>query len=109
MDQPEKSRQNDSLLLSTENGEEAKVLLGALIIERAEPIVRAIIGYKLRVFVGQSGHSRHNQDSDDVYGEVVIKLLRRLRNFKTDPDEYVIGSFRHYVKAAAANACAEYL
>src|SRR5262249_4937935 len=75
----------------------------------AEPIARAVIGYKLRVFVSQSGHSRHNQDADDVYGEVIIKLLRRLRDFRTDPDELAIGSFRHYVKVVAVNACAEYL
>src|SRR5205085_11928571 len=90
MRDPEERRQNDLLLqpmLSAESEEEAEALLGALIREQAEPLARAVIGYKLRVFVSSAGQSRHNQDADDVYGEVVIKLLGRLRDCRADPVE----------------------
>ena len=112
MHQPKDRQQNDPLLLpllSAENEEESESLLVALIRDHAEPIARSVIGYRLRVFVSHAGQSRHNQDADDVYGEVVIKLLGRLRDCKANPDERAIGNFRHYAKVVAANACAEYL
>ncbi len=112
MREPKGRQQNDPLLLpllSAGNDGELESLLAALIREQAEPIARSVIGYKLRVFISHSGQSRHNQDADDVYGDVVIKLLGRLRDFRAEPEERAIGNFRHYVKVVAANACAEYL
>jgi RNA polymerase sigma factor (sigma-70 family) len=82
-------------------------VLATLVSEHAEPVARSVIGYKLRVFIGQG--VRPSQDAEDVYGEVVLRLLTRLQSLRRGSDHNTIGNFRGYVRVIASNACAEYL
>ena len=96
--------QSDPLLLPfvrAEEGAESERLLAALIAEHADPIVNRIVGYKVRA--GRGGGER--AEAEDVRGEVMLQLVRRLYSFHTDYAERPIRDFGAYVAAAAYNAC----
>jgi len=88
---------------------DSEQLLARLVSDQAEPVARSVIGYKLRVFLGQG--IRHNQDAEDVYGDVIRRLLSRLYALRQEPDRdgNTISNFRGYVRVIASNACSEYL
>ena len=94
--------------LSATDETEQERLLGMLISEQAGPLIRDIIRNRLRFRVG-GGAISDVPDGDDVYGEVVVGLVRRLRESKANPDAEAIRNFRSYVAVTALNACHDYL
>ena len=108
MDELGVQQETDPLLLPFLNaGAEAEALdiLTALIRGHAEPIIKAIIGHKLRV----SADGRAAQEAEDVQSEVVLHLLGKLRELKADPSARGIGNFRSYVAVTTHHACHEFL
>jgi hypothetical protein len=80
-----------------------------LIEKQAAPIIRRILSSSLRFHLGRAGSGAANQSADDLFGDVVVNLLRRLRSLKADPSRHVINDFRGYVASATYNACYLYL
>lgn len=109
MNDQETRQECDKLLLpflQTRDAVEAEHLLVDLVSEYVEPVARSIIKYKMYAF---TGHSRSAQDTEDVYSDVMVRLIRRLQELRNDPDGNPITSFRSYVKIVAVNACSEFL
>lgn len=92
-----------------ESSEEAasEQLLGELV-EGFVPLVKDIVGYKLRSSTHRSGRA-DTQESEDVCSDAVTQLLSRLRELKRDEKAPRIENFRSYVAVAAYHACAEHL
>lgn len=78
-------------------------LLARLIDEYAHPVIEKIISYKMRL------SSENVQESEDVYNNVLMSLLSRLRATKLQPENNVINNFRSYVATVTYNACANLL
>ncbi len=98
----------DSLLqsyLACDQAAAAEKLLQELI-GTARPIIEGIVRRRL-VFYSAS----EIQDREDVCGEVIVELLRRLHALREDENETAvpIESFSGYVAASAQHACDEYL
>jgi hypothetical protein len=75
----------DALLRSFLNATdeaESQALLTRLISEYAEPIIKEILEYKLHVHFKYSQYGSQLQDAEDVRSEVVLRLLKRLRDEK---------------------------
>jgi RNA polymerase sigma factor (sigma-70 family) len=89
--------------------EESQQVLEHLVSERAEPIVKSIIRHKLRIFFNRAGERGQEQEAEDVYGDVIVQLLERLREFKSSPVAKAIGNFRSFVAVITYNVCYEYL
>lgn len=109
MDEQSDPQQIDHTLipfLRAEEESESEKLLVSLITEQAEPLIKEIIGYKLRTFSHQDGLS--NQEAEDVRSNVVLNLIARLREIKFDPAR-IINNFRSYVAVTTYNACNEHL
>ena len=87
---------------------EQERLLGSLISEQAGPLIRKIIRNRLR-FRAASQAMLHDLESEDVYGEVVVRLLKRLREFKANPSGEAINDFHGYIAVTTLNACHDYL
>lgn len=87
---------------------EAERLLALLISEKVEPLVKNIIGYKLKVYFNDD-HRAEVADAEDIYGEAVAQLIARLSEIKTNPDDKGIRNFRSYVAVTAYHACYEHL
>jgi RNA polymerase sigma factor (sigma-70 family) len=107
MDQRAPLHEIDPVLLPflrAPDGPEAQHVLEQLVSRCAEPIVRKIIRQKLRTFSSRA----RDQDSEDVYGDVILQLIYRLRELKASPQR-PIGNFQSYVATLSYNVCYEYL
>lgn len=87
---------------------EQERLLSSLISEQAGPLIRKIIRNRLR-FRAASPVLARDPESEDVYGEVVVRLLKRLREFKANPAGEAINDFHGYIAVTTLNACHDYL
>jgi RNA polymerase sigma factor (sigma-70 family) len=99
--------QTDSLLLPfvcAADGADSERLLAVLVTEHAEPIVKRIIGYKMR-----GDRNGDESRAEDVRGEVMLQLVQRLHNFRADYANRPIRDFAAYVAAATYNACDRYV
>ncbi len=104
-------QQNDPLLLPfLQTTDEAKQqhLFVQLIAEQATFTIKEIIRYKLRINLNAIDH-RYKQDAEDIYSEVLVQLLIRLRRLKTNPEERPINNFSSYVAVVTYRACYKYL
>src|SRR5205085_681932 len=86
----------------------ASAVLEKLICEKAQPIIHEVIHGKLRI-----GHSPNSDLTDDeaadLAGEVMLKLLRRLRELRYNLTEQAIENYRGYIAVTAYHACDGYL
>src|SRR5215210_8774310 len=83
-------------LQTTDKADEER-LLGQLVYEEADPIIRQLIKKTMRVPFTPEGSSTEDLDLEDIYGDVLVRLLKRLRELKTDVSSTVINNFRGYV------------
>jgi len=94
------------LLATTET--ESQSLLAKLLSDQAEPIIRNIVGYKLRSAFDSESQASRKEDMEDVCGEVRLQLLAGLKTFKAKPDDNPISRFQGYVAVITYRACYEY-
>jgi RNA polymerase sigma factor (sigma-70 family) len=79
---------------------EASELLGRLLQELAEPIIRKVVHFRL-------GGEARLADARDLLAEIEVRLIERLHALKRQAGE-PIADFRGYVAVAAYRACADY-
>jgi RNA polymerase sigma factor (sigma-70 family) len=102
----------DSTLLAflqTTDADERDRLLSKLILEQAAPSVRQVLSYRLRFCVGKGGRSPTNPDAEDLYHDVIAKLVKILNEFQAQRKNAGIEDFRQYATRVAVNACNDYL
>jgi RNA polymerase sigma factor (sigma-70 family) len=78
-------------------------LLLQLINVHAEPVIKGVIRFKLRLNTSQRG------EADDIYQEVVVQLLAQLQKFRELPDGHPIGDVRGMAAVIAHRTCARWL
>lgn len=83
---------------------ESESYLACLLADHAAPIIKGIIGRKL-----QSRENDHAAEAEDLYADVIVQLITRLRKLISNPEENSIGDFCGYVAVTAYNACNLYL
>lgn len=94
-------------VMATDPAESDRLLEG-LLWETARPIIREIVHSHLSVYAPHAGRVARRSDVDDLTSEVVVKLVKRLRECKGNPSDKGIYNFRGYVARAAQNTCDEY-
>ncbi len=106
------TRASDPLLapfLSATDPAESDRLLAQLVSETGQPVIRGIVRSHLKTCFWPGAFGPEDQDVEDVSGEVVLRLVTRLRQFKADPVGHSIHNLRGYVAGMAYNACDQYL
>lgn len=88
---------------------EREHLLSELILVHAAPFVRRTLRQRLGFYVDSRGANPHNPEAEDLYHDVIAKVVERLNGLRADQDKHPINSLRQYVTGIAANACADYL
>ena len=83
------SRPASTPLLRAQAESEPDDLIG-LLNEHAAPIIKGILNKKLRSHAGED-HSR--QEAEDLYSEVVVQLLARIRIFIANPKRTLSAPF----------------
>lgn len=95
--------------LSAADAREEAVALACLNTEQIEPVVRRGIRYKLRFHRPQTDLSLHRPEFEEIYNDVQVRLLKRLRDLKEYPEENQIANLGSYVATVTRNTCDEYL
>src|SRR5215813_11566148 len=99
----------DQLLLpyvGATNDIERQRRLEELLLLNAAPIVRLTLRRRLGFYVDQRGSNPHNQDAEDLYQEIMAKVVQSLRDGATATS---IDNFQQYVGRIASNACNDVL
>jgi len=95
--------------LNATSDAESQAALEELICKQAEPLVKDIVGFKLRVASSGWSHSRDGHEVEDVSSEVIVRLVGALRECKSSPSRRPIANLRSYVAVMAFNASDSYL
>jgi len=83
--------------------------LQQVLIEEAEPLINSIVRSKLQTSRIYRGPENERGDLDDLCGEVIVRLVKRLLELKANPDRNPVSNLRGYVTTMTQNACDEYL
>jgi RNA polymerase sigma factor (sigma-70 family) len=92
-------------LLREVNEEQADEILSQLITEHAEPVIKGVVRFKLRL------NSRETQraEADDIHQEVVLQLLAQLQRFRKLPVSHPITDVRGMAAIIAHRTCARWM
>lgn len=88
---------------------EREQLLSHLIFVYAAPLVRHTLRIRLGLYVNVQGVNSHNHDAEDLYHDVIAKLLQLLNDPRLKSGAVEVNNFRQYVTRVATNACHDYL
>jgi hypothetical protein len=87
----------------------AQESLGHLISHHAEPIIKKIIRSRLQMASGPATYGRDWQESDDVCAEVILQLIKRMRDLRNNSCVDPVTDFAAYVAVVTSHACDRYL
>lgn len=83
--------------------------LDELLLVHAAPVVRQALRRKLGFYVDQRGTNPHNQDAEDLYQEIVAKIVQALHDLRNPSAKPDIQNLKQYVARIASNACNDVL
>lgn len=101
----------DQLLLTylkASDESERRQHLDELLIVYAAPVVRRTLRQKLGFHVNQLGLNPHNPDAEDLYHEIIAKIIKVLTPLPDTP-RTEIEKFEPYVAGIATNGCLDYM
>ena len=93
-------------LLHEGNEDQADDLLLQLINVHAEPVIKGVIRFKLRL---SSYSSTQRAEADDIYQEVLLQLLAQLQKFRKLPEGHPIADLRGMAAIIAHRTCARWM
>src|SRR5687767_5937975 len=93
-------------LLLAGNDEQADALLLELINTHADPVIKGVIRFKLRL---SSYRETQRAEADDIYQEVLLQLLSQLQKFRKLPTAHPIADLRGIAAVIAHRTCARWL
>ena len=83
--------------------------LDELLMVHAAPVVRQALRRRLGFYVDQRGANPHNQDAEDLYQEIMAKIVQALHDLRNPSATTEIQSLKQYVARIASNACIDVL
>ena len=93
-------------LLVEGRDDQADELLLQLINIHAEPVIKGVIRFKLRL---SSYRATQRAEADDLYQEVLLQLLAQLQKFRKLPEGHPIADLRGMAAMIAHRTCARWL
>ena len=93
-------------LLTEASDEQVDELLSQLITNHAEPVIKGVIRFKLRL---NSYRESQRAEADDIHQEVVLQLLAQLQRFRKLPEGHPISDVRGMAAVIAHRTCARWL
>ena len=81
-------------------------VLAQLITLHAQPVIKAVIRFKLRF---STNRETQRTEADDIQQEVVLQLLAQLQRFRELPDNHPITDLRGMAAIIAHRTCARWL
>jgi RNA polymerase sigma factor (sigma-70 family) len=102
----------DQLLLpylEASDDTERQLRLNELLLLHAAPVVRQTVRRRLGFYVNQLGSNPHNQDAEDLYQEIMTKVVQALSDLRNTSTKTEIANLQQYVARIASNACNDFL
>src|SRR5687767_15743709 len=93
-------------LLREGDDDRANELLMQLINVHAEPVIKGVIRFKLRL---SSYRATQQAEADDIYQEVVLQLLAQLQRFRKLLDAHPITDVRGIAAVIAHRTCSRWM
>lgn len=93
-------------LLTEVSDDQADEILSQLITVHAEPVIKGVIRFKLRL---NSFRETQREEADDIHQEVVLQLLGQLQRFRKLPDSHPITDVRGMAAVIAHRTCARWM
>lgn len=93
-------------LLTAVSDNQADEVLSQLITVHAEPVIRGVIRFKLRL---NSFRETQREEADDIHQEVVLQLLAQLQRFRKLPSSHPITDVRGMAAIIAHRTCARWM
>ena len=85
---------------------ESQLLMSELVLKQGKPIVKRILH---RLYAKELSRRAYLREIEDICGDVLVLLVKRLRDFKTNPEAGLINNLSGYVTAITYNVCYDYL
>jgi RNA polymerase sigma factor (sigma-70 family) len=95
----------EPLLVQTTD-QQVDELLSQLITVHAEPVIKGVIRFKLRL---NSYRETQRAEADDIQQEAVLQLLTQLQRFREMPDGHPITDMRGMAAVIAHRTCARWM
>ena len=108
-------RETDALILpylQAKDAEEARRLLGELVSQQADPIIKSVIARQTRTDAGRRAAAGRRQEAEAIQGEIVVQLVARLealRGGDGSESDAPIADLRGYVAGLALQNCESWL
>jgi len=96
----------EPLLLAGDDDDRADELLLQLINTHADPVIKGVIRFKLRL---SSYRETQRAESDDIYQDVLLQLISLLQKFRKTPAVHPIADLRGMAAVIAHRTCARWL
>ena len=93
-------------LLTGVSDEQADELLSQLITNHAEPVIKGVIRFKLRL---NSFRETQREEAEDIHQEVVLQLVSQLQRFRKLPSGHPITDVRGMAAVIAHRTCARWM
>lgn len=93
-------------LLTGASDEQTDELLSQLITVHAEPVIKGVIRFKLRL---NSFRETQRDEADDIHQEVVLQLVAQLQRFRNLPSAHPITDVRGMAAVIAHRTCARWM
>jgi len=93
-------------LLTEVSDVQADEILSHLITVHAEPVIKGVIRFKLRL---NSFRETQREEADDIHQDVVLQLLTQLQRFRKLPDHHPITDVRGMAAVIAHRTCARWM
>ena len=93
-------------LLAEASDEQVDALLSQLITVHAEPVIKGVIRFKLRL---NSYRETQRAEADDIHQEVVLQLVAQLQRFRKLPSGHPISDVRGMAAVIAHRTCARWM
>ena len=93
-------------LLQETSDEQADEILSQLITTHAEPVIKNVIRFKLRL---SAYRESQRAEADDIHQEAVLQLVTQLQRFRRAPDGHPIGDMRGMAAVIAHRTCARWM
>jgi DNA-directed RNA polymerase specialized sigma24 family protein len=86
-----------------------ELLLSRIICEEVDPIIRRALRYKFHSSLNSLETSRSHAEIEEIYHDIRLHLLKKLRDLKQPPFDHPISNLESYISTTAQHVCNEYL
>lgn len=95
--------------LKTADEAEREQFLSELLLHEAAPLIRKVLRQRLGLYVNQLGANPQQPDAENLYQDLLTRLLQRSQDWLADAEKNAIHNYRNLVITTATNACHDYL